>query len=92
MPAQIEEVPASAEQLQADAARAKEYSRKKVRATTCFARCESLRRVSDCRLAAQMAQHRAQQVDLGVKLRLRMAALEALPEARPHVCRVLAPR
>ena len=39
-----------------------------------------------------MAQHRAQQVDLGVKLRLRMAALEALPEARPHVFRVLAPR
>lgn len=29
-----------------------------------------------------MAQHRAHQVDLGIKLRLRMAALEALPEAR----------
>ena len=39
-----------------------------------------------------MAQHRAQQVDLGVKLRLRMAALEALPEARFDVCRLLVPR
>ena len=92
MPAQVEKVPASAEQLQADAARAKEYSRKKVCTTTRFHRRESPRRVADVWLAAQMAQHRAQQVDLGVKLRLRMAALEALPEARPDVCRLLAPR
>jgi hypothetical protein len=34
MPAQVEKVAASAEQLQADAVRAKEYSRKKVRSTT----------------------------------------------------------
>ena len=39
-----------------------------------------------------MAQHRAQQVDLGIKLRLRMAALDALPEARPDVCRFLSRR
>ena len=37
-----------------------------------------------------MAQHRALQVDLGVKLKLRMAALEALPEACPAFLRAAA--
>jgi len=85
---QVEKVPASAEQLQADAARAKEYSRNKVRPRPSSRFASRARAAANSSPgAAQMAQHRAQQVDLGVKLRLRLSALEALPEARPHLAR-----